>query len=170
MPGLRPGDSLPVIKLNTQQVELWRYDGRIISHSPEGILLEAYFNRPDDLLFHGIHMRRGDRFIEMYFFKRWFNIYEIYDKDSEELKAWYCNVTRPVEIFADALHYVDLALDLLVFPDGRMLELDEDEFLDLQLDPAEQDQARKAMKELREMFLRPGGVSLERDFKINSQT
>lgn len=169
MPGLKPGDNLPVVKLNTQRVELWRYDGRIISNSTQGILLEAYFNRPDDLMFHGINMRRGDRFIEMYFYQRWFNIFEIYDKDSEALKAWYCNITRPAEIIDGALHYVDLALDLLVFPDGSMLELDEEEFIDLQLDPGEQTQARKAMQELKQIFLRPGGVSLERDFKNSSQ-
>ncbi len=37
----------------------------------------------------------------------------------------------------DCLSYVDLALDLLVFPDGRQFVLDEDEFLKLDLSPAD---------------------------------
>lgn len=164
MPGLKPAEKITVVKLDPHRKELWRYEGEVIKATRHGVLLEAYFNRPDDLPFHGINIRTGDRFIEMYFCDRWYNIYEIFDKDTDSLKAWYCNVTRPVEIKGSILYYVDLALDLLVYPDGRMLELDEDEFMRLELDPSDQVHARKALAELKKCFLKPGGVSLERDF------
>ncbi|NTW08390.1 MAG: DUF402 domain-containing protein [Anaerolineaceae bacterium] len=163
---LKPGDPITVVKLDPRNIERWRYEGNVICHSSQGILLEAYFNRPDDLPFHGINIRTGDRFIEMYFTDHWYNIFEIYDKDSDELKAWYCNITRLIKIEGTMLSYVDLALDLLVYPDGSMLELDEDEFLALDLDPAEQRQARNAFADLKDRFMKPGGVSLERDFCI----
>ncbi len=164
MPFLKSGSPVTVIKLDPENVERWRYEGKVIRHNEEGVLLEAYFNRPNDLPFHGINIRTGDRFVEMYFTHRWYNIYEIYDKDSNELKAWYCNITRPADIKGNVIAYVDLAIDLLVYPDGRMLELDEEEFLALQLENGEQRSARTAMEELKGLFLRPGGVSLERDF------
>ena len=50
------------------------------------------------------------------------------------------------------LSYVDLALDLLVFPDGSQLVLDEDEFAALNLSPSEQAAARQALAELQSSF------------------
>ena len=51
------------------------------------------------------------------------------------LRGWYCNIGKPALLDGDCLSYVDLALDLLVFPDGRQFVLDEDEFLRLDLSP-----------------------------------
>jgi protein associated with RNAse G/E len=56
--------------------------------------------------------------VELYLFGKWFNIYEIYDRDDQLLKAWYCNITRPVRLLGNEVHYDDLALDLLVFLTG----------------------------------------------------
>ena len=85
-----------VIKLDVQRQERWRYSGQILQQEPGMVLLEAYFNR-DDADFHGMPFKRGDRFVEVYFEERWYNIFEIYDRDDGSLKGWYCNVTRPAE-------------------------------------------------------------------------
>ena len=61
---------------------------------------------------------------------------------------------RPAEIRGDVLSYVDLALDLLVFPDGRQLVLDEDEFNNLDLNPTDKAQALAALAELQQQFAR----------------
>ncbi len=143
-----------VIKLDVQRQERWRYSGQILQQEPGMVLLEAYFNR-DDADFHGMLFKRGDRFLEVYFAERWYNIFEIYDRDDGSLKGWYCNVTRPAEFETGVIHYVDLALDLLVFADGRQLVLDEDEFAELEISDAERLRAREALAEL-QGILQPG--------------
>lgn len=143
--------SVLVLKLNTAREEVWRYDGRILEHTVDSILLEAFFNggsRP----FHGINLVNGDRFLETYYFDRWFNIFEIHDRETDVLKGWYCNVTYPAEFVDGRVSYVDLALDLLVYPDGRQLVLDEDEFAELTLSDTDEQNARHALKELQQLF------------------
>ncbi len=140
-----------VIKLNTEGKETWRYSGRVLERHATWLKLEALFNR-DDLPFHGITLRRGDRFVETYFADKWYNIFEIHDVDTDALKGWYCNVTTPARIEKNRLAYIDLALDLLVYPDNSQLVLDEDEFQELQIDDATRSKARAALAELQELF------------------
>ncbi len=144
-------DSVVVSKLNPAGQETWRYTGHILDRGPHYIVLEAEFNR-DDTPFHDILLRRGDRFIETYYTDRWYNIYEMHDRDDDRLKGWYCNIGRPAEVGKGVISFVDLALDLLVYPDGRQLVLDEDEFAELDLSPEEQQQARQALEELKTSF------------------
>ncbi len=139
-----------VRKLNTQRQETWRYDGRILNQEANSVLIEAFFNRPD-LLFHGVLLRENDRFLERYYTDRWYNIFEIHDRDDDRLKGWYCNVTTPAEISLGYISYVDLALDLLVYPDGGHLILDQDEFQELELEPYQQAQALQALEALQEI-------------------
>jgi uncharacterized protein len=144
-------ENLLVLKLNTNREEVWRYNGRVIERLPEGIKLEAFFNggsRP----FHGVMLVNGDRFIETYYFDRWYNIFEIHDKDTDALKGWYCNVTYPAEMQDGRVSYVDLALDLLVYPDGLQLVLDEDEFAELTLSDEDVQNARDALHQLQSLF------------------
>lgn len=147
------GDQVTIIKQNPAGEETWRYEGRVLASTPNGVRLEAFFNR-DDMPFHGIILKRGDRFIETYYADRWYNINEIFDRDTNERKAWYCNVTRPAVIENGKISYADLALDLLVFADFRQLVLDEDEFAALNLSPEEADTARQALQELQALFAR----------------
>lgn len=143
-------DEITVIKLSLAGEETWRYSGRLLERFEQGMLIEARFNR-DDVPFHGILLRRGDPFIEAYYSDRWYNIFQLHDCDSGEIKGWYCNVTRPAELSGDHIRYVDLALDLLVYPDGRQLALDEDEFQALPLDPATRAAALEALEELKRL-------------------
>ena len=50
------------------------------------------------------------------------------------------------------LSYIDLSLDLLVFPDGRQVVLDEDEFAELEIEDEVRNQARLALQELQAIF------------------
>jgi predicted RNA-binding protein associated with RNAse of E/G family len=146
-------ESILVLKLNAAREEVWRYDGRILDRTADSIRLEAFFNggsRP----FHGINLINGDRFIETYYFDRWYNIYEIHDRETDALKGWYCNVSYPAEFEDGQVSYVDLALDLLVYPDGRQLVLDEDEFAELTLSITDVNMARSALAELQHIFYR----------------
>ncbi len=136
-----------VIKMNPKRQETWRYAGQILAQAPHSLLIEAFFNR-SNLQFHDILLKENDRFIERYYDHRWFNIFEIHDRDDDCLKGWYCNVTTPAEFSPGKIAYIDLALDLLVYPDGSFLILDEDEFEALALPHHQQKKAQEALKEL----------------------
>jgi len=142
--------AITIIKLNPQRQETWRYSGRVLNRDTNSILVEAFFNR-DDLPFHGITLKNNDRFFERYYTDRWYNIFEIHDRDDDRLKAWYCNVTTPAEISQGEITYVDLALDLLVYPHGDYLVLDEDEFKELEIDTQTRHNARQALSALVEI-------------------
>jgi predicted RNA-binding protein associated with RNAse of E/G family len=144
--------SITVIKRNQTGEEVWHYPGIILQRELNMIVVEARF-RPPDLPFMGIILREGDRFVEIYYTDRWYNIFEIHNRDDDQLKGWYCNIARPVVLEAeDRLSYVDLALDLWVSPDGTQSVLDEDEFAALDLDAHTRLLARAAMEELQTQF------------------
>ena len=144
-------DQITIKKLNPAGQETFRYTGRLLAQQVDRVVLEAEFNR-DDLPIYEIILRRGDRFVETYFTNRWYNVFAIYDRDENRLKAWYCNIGHPAKIAAGEVSYIDLALDLLVYPDGRQLVLDEDEFAALAISPQVQHQARLALQALQASF------------------
>jgi len=146
--------AITVLKLDAQGNQTWRYHGEILQSLADRVVLEAHFDR-DDRIFHGMPLRRGDRFLETYFTDRWYNIYEIHAREDDTLRGWYCNIGKPAQLDGDRLSYVDLALDLLVFPDGRQVVLDEDEFLELDISVTDRQQALAALDELRQVFTPP---------------
>lgn len=140
-----------VVKQNAHGQETWRYPGRLLDQRVDRVVLEAYFDR-EDMSVHGLPLGKGDRFVETYYFDRWYNIFEIYRRADGALSGWYCNVSRPARLHGDRLAYDDLALDLIVFPDGRQLVLDEDEFETLPLASTDRGAARAALTELQTLF------------------
>jgi hypothetical protein len=97
-------------------------------------------------------LKRGDRFVETYYDDRYYNVYEIFDRDNAQRKGWYCNLSRPAQIAMKTVSWVDLALDLWVWPDGRSEILDQDEFDLLPLDAAEREKVGSAVLHLRHEF------------------
>ncbi len=165
MPGklsdaMEMGTKITVIKLNPQNQETWRYQGSVLVNRGNQIIIEAYFDR-DDRVFHGMLLGKGDRFVELYIRDEWFNIFEIHDRLDDHLKAWYCNVTLPAEFDRDTIRYTDLALDLLVFPDGRQLVLDENEFDELTIEQHIRQAARLSLRKLQQLFSKPGKFQLD---------
>ena len=143
--------TITVIKQDHAGLETWRYFGNLISRHDNEIQIEAFFDR-EYIHFEGITIKRGDRFIETYYIDRWYNIFKIQEQNSGLLKCWYCNIGYPALITDDSVAYRDLALDLLVYPDGRQKVLDEDEFSTLPLSPDDQAAARQALIELQIKF------------------
>lgn len=142
-----------IVKLDPDGHETFRYTGTQLARTADYILLEAFFaiyNVPVGPISFNI----GDRFIETYYFDRWYNIFEVHEGDSEVIKAWYCNVGMPPEVKDGEIAYRDLALDLLVLPDGRQIVMDEDEFAKLDLDEETAQKARQALEELQNLFER----------------
>ncbi len=75
-------------------------------------------------------------------------MFEIYDGESGRFKAWYCNIARPARFSGSAIYQEDLALDLLVYPDGGMAVLDQEEFEALDLTPEQRARALDALAHL----------------------
>jgi hypothetical protein len=147
----RSNQPVSVHKLDLEGQETWQYQGILIERSAHHVLLEAFFDR-DDTPLHGMTLRRGDRFLETYYDDRWYNIFEIHAGEDDRLKGWYCNIGFPAEFKGYDVSYRDLALDLLVFPDGRQCVLDEDEFALLPIEQDVQKKARLALDELKHIF------------------
>ena len=154
-------ETVEVLKLNLAGHETWRYTGAVLERRAESLLIEARFNRADTR-FHDILLGQGDRFVEIFYNDRMYNIFEMHDRADDALKGWYCNVCRPAEFRPGEVAYVDLSLDLLVYPDGRQLVLDEDEFAEQAkaLAQDEIDAARAALRALQDLFKQPGGFRL----------
>lgn len=146
MPGIT------VIKRNSTGEETWRYSGKVLKRTGNAVILEALFNL-DDIPFMDTELKRGDRFVELFYTDRWYNIFEIHDRDDDKLKGWYSNVSKPAVFeLNDNLSFVDLALDLWVSRDGKQSILDEDEFEALVLDVQIKNIAIRALDELKEIF------------------
>lgn len=144
-------ETITVVKQDYQGIETWRYEGNLIARSPNKIVIEAFFDREDTPVDHVI-LKRGDRFIETYYSDRWYNIYEIHFQSSGKIKLWYCNVGYPAEIRDNSIAYRDLALDLVVYPNGNQKVLDEDEFEVLPLSQEVKLAARQGLLELQQKF------------------
>ncbi len=141
-------NTVTVHKLNEQGVEVFRYSGILVGEQGTRLTLEARFERAD-VQFFGVIFQEGDRFVETYYSDRWFNIFEIHDADDDHLKGWYCNITRPARFEQGHIYADDLALDLLVYPDGRLRVLDEDEFEEMELNESDLENALSALDELK---------------------
>jgi len=145
---------MKIVKNDHTGQPVWEYEGQCLVDTPRALLYEARFNR-SYLIFEGVYLRKGDRFLELFPRGRWFNIFEIHDKDSDQIKAWYCNVTRPAVVDGDVISYDDLALDVLAYPDDRYRVLDRDEFELLEIPTLDQKAALQGLKELEEIFSAP---------------
>jgi uncharacterized protein len=122
-----------VLKKNLAGEVTWQYEGRVIRYEPNAVILEAFFKRPDMPLVDVI-LKQNDRFVETFYTDRWYNIFEIYDRDDGRLKGWYCNIGKPAVLEDGMVSYVDLALDLWVSADGKQTILDKNEFEELKMD------------------------------------
>ncbi len=144
-------EAIRVLKCDLNGKVTWQYEGRILEKESNHVVLEAFFNRPD-LPFLDTVFKQNDRFVETFYNDRWYNIFEIHDRQDDGLKGWYCNIGRPAVISQATVSYVDLALDLWVSPEGRQTVLDQEEFEALQLNPEEREQAWNALTQLQVLF------------------
>ena len=143
-------ETVTIQKLNAQGQLVWSYDEEVLERHPESIRLKGFFDKDEIDL--GITVfRMGDRFEEYYYSDRWYNVYVVFEGDSDQLKGWYCNMSRPAEILPDTVRWQDLALDVWISPAGEVHIMDEDEFADLNLSPTEDTLCRLAQAHLEMM-------------------
>ena len=124
---------IKVQKKNPVGEVTYEYEGMLLKRDEHSIVLEALFDRAD-MPFMDVVFKSGDRFVEYYYTDRWYNIFEVHDRDDGTVKGWYCNIGKPA-VFEDGIvSYIDLALDLWVSASGKQTVLDEDEFEALEVD------------------------------------
>ena len=143
--------TITVLKRDLNGEVAWQYEGRVLKRESDCVVLEAFFDR-DDMPFMDVVLKRGDRFVERFCADRWYNVFEIFDRDDGKFKGWYCNIGYPALFDKDTVSYVDLALDLWVAADGTQTVLDEDEFLALSIDVMTRTRAISALEELKQKF------------------
>lgn len=142
---------ITVLKQNPAGQLMYEWRGRLLSHAGHEALVEALFNAESGHMV-DIPLAKGDRFLETYFDDRWYNIFEVHDKDDDRLKGWYCNISAPAVITPGQIIFRDFALDLLVYPDGRQVVLDEDEFEALECGAEERQLALDGLAALQAYF------------------
>ncbi|MGH2498213.1 MAG: DUF402 domain-containing protein [Ktedonobacteraceae bacterium] len=140
-----------VVKLDTSGEARIQYEGDIVKHLANGVIIQAYWKQAAKDLGY-VCFEPGDRFTEYYYSDRWYNIFDIASADGQR-KGWYCNIAQPASIFDGRIEQVDLLLDVWVDPRGVSLVLDEDEFeADSTLNAELRKRARDGLRELLEMI------------------
>jgi hypothetical protein len=140
-----------VIKCDPVGREVFRWKATVLERREQEILVEAHFGLENHFMGE-IPLEPGDRFVETYSTKHWYNSFEVHSRHSDQLKCWYCNLSYPAEINKDSVTFRDLALDLLIHPDGRQELLDENEFEALAIPAKDKAKALADMEELKKEF------------------
>ena len=98
----------------------------IIRRDDEMLTLVGFFEREVTHPDLGI-IEAGTRSTEYFWFDRWYNVFR-FDEPDGEFRNYYCNINLPPTLENGVLDYVDLDIDVVVWPDGRFDVLDRDEF------------------------------------------
>jgi protein associated with RNAse G/E len=94
-------------------------DERLVAYAPVGTLsydrhTQTWVPAPDGLL-------------EIYFKTRWYNVWHICEQTSN-INQIYSNLSMPAVRTADGIEWVDLDLDYRIHLDGRLEQLDAEEY------------------------------------------
>ena len=104
----------------------YAWQGEVLAEEAGYLLLDARWDGPGEPAVGELRFVLGDRFLEYYFPGKAYAIWQI-EQPNGEIKGWYCNISRPLELKDGVLSFDDLLLDVLVYPDGRYAVLDRDE-------------------------------------------
>ncbi len=122
-------EAVRVVTINSR-----KYDGSL-ARSWEAELIKS---TGDELLFVGTfvetvehgdlgRIEKGTISYEYYWLDRWYNVFAFFEPDGR-FRNHYCNVNMPPAFNGQSLDYVDLDLDVVAWPDGSFIALDEEEF------------------------------------------
>jgi protein associated with RNAse G/E len=101
------------------------WPGGLISESEDMLVVVGRFREDvqhDDL---GL-IKEGTISFEHFWLRRWYNIFRFHEPDGQ-LRNYYCNITMPPTFADDVIDYVDLDLDVIVWPDKGYEVLDRDD-------------------------------------------
>lgn len=136
-----------IYKLDEHGREVLHYDAELVQRGTHDVCVRAVFAFEVDLGV--VQFARGDIFTEWFYTDRWYNVFRVESGADGTLKGWYCNITRPAHITAEAVRADDLALDVFVDVRGTLHLLDEHEFAALTLSDEERRAAWDAVAQIR---------------------
>jgi uncharacterized protein len=139
---------ITVKKNNHRGRFVWQYIGDVLERTENCIKLEAVFGR-DTVDIGLLTFATGDKMIEWFYADRYFNVFQLHDGKTEHIKGWYCNITRPASFTEEAIVSDDLALDVVVLPEGKVHVLDEAEFQRLEIPTADRQAALAAVEQIK---------------------
>ena len=123
----RPVTEVAIVKLRPDGVEAARYSGQPLEAPAGWLAVRAVwgYRRLDAgyLVF-----EPGDELDEFFALDQPYNLFALYR--AGELIGWYCNVTHETTVRDGVIVWHDLFVDVIVYPDGNTLVLDEDELAD----------------------------------------
>jgi uncharacterized protein len=73
------------------------------------------------------HIKKGTVSYEYYWRDRWYSIFRFHEP-SGSLRNFYCNINMPPRFENGVLDYIDLDIDVVVWPDFSYVILDRDDF------------------------------------------
>lgn len=111
-----------------------KYDGSIrrswqcelIERKGPLVLLRGEFNSDVEHPDLGL-VAKGTISYEYYWLDRWYNIFRFH-QPSGELRNFYCNINMPPRFEEGVLDYIDLDIDILVWPDHTYAILDREDY------------------------------------------
>lgn len=72
-------------------------------------------------------IHKGTVSYEYYWLDRWYNVFRFHEPNGT-FRNYYCNINMPPALTGTHLDYVDLDIDIVVWPDLEPVILDQDEF------------------------------------------
>ncbi len=72
-------------------------------------------------------IKKGTVSFEHFWKDRWYNIFRFHRPDGS-LRNYYCNVAMPLTVEGATLEFIDLDIDVVIWPDGSFEVLDRDDF------------------------------------------
>jgi hypothetical protein len=133
---------------------IFAWTGDIVEDAADHVTVQALWavgNKPMHLGY--TIFEPGDTFLETYYARQWFSVWEVRSHRNGRTKGWYCNVCRPFEREGNQLRFIDMELDVFVYPDGRFVILDEDELLAAGLPPDDEEAARAGLAAVMDLVL-----------------
>jgi len=118
-----------MITVNSRKYDLsirrtWQCE--LIDRNDPLIVLTGEFDR--DVEHSGLgSICKGTISYEYFRLDRWYNIFRFHEPDGS-LRNYYCNVTMPPTFENGVLDYVDLDIDVIVWPDFSFEVVDRDDF------------------------------------------
>jgi hypothetical protein len=106
-----------ISKLDHLGRRLISYPGDVVLDDGQVVAARCLWTLPRTLDLGPFAIVPGDILIEYYYRDEAFNVFTIL-APSGMLKGWYCNVLAHTLITDDAIDWADLALDLVVTPEG----------------------------------------------------
>ncbi len=102
------------------------WNGGLIHEDDNLLILVGKFS--EEIIHNDLgQIKAGTVSFEHFWIDRWYNVFRFHEPDGT-LKAHYVNITMPPTFTNGVIDYVDLDIDVIAWPDGRVDVLDRDDF------------------------------------------